>query len=365
MIVGVTGARGMLGWHVAAFLSGVNGILVRHAGREIFESAQSLVDFVTGCDAVIHCAGMNRGDEQKVALTNVRLVKELIQALETASSTTHVIFTSSTHVERNTLYGESKRECAALLKLWADTNGAGFTNLILPNVFGEHGKPFYNSVVSTFCYQIANESNPSVHQDAEIEQIHAQNVARIVLQCLKERSFGEKKIKGHPIRVTELLEKIKCFGSDYDQNIIPDVRNDFDRDLFNTFRSYFYPSRYPASLTLHSDARGSLFESVKTRNGGQTFLSSTKPGITRGNHFHTRKIERFLVIQGKAEIRSRRVLFGETQVFSVSGALPAYIDIPTLYTHNIKNVGSTELITLFWTHEFFDPHHPDTFPEVV
>jgi UDP-2-acetamido-2,6-beta-L-arabino-hexul-4-ose reductase len=151
----------------------------------------------------------------------------------------------------------------------------------------------------------------------------------------------------------------------YAGHVFPDVRDDFDRDLFNTFRSYLYPHRYPTALTLHEDPRGCLFEAVKTHNGGQTFLSTTKPGITRGNHYHTRKIERFLVVSGQAEIRLRRVFDSEVQVFKVSGDQPAYVDMPTLHTHNITNTGSSDLITLFWTHEFYDPNMPDTFFELV
>ena len=364
-VIGVTGSQGMLGWHVCGFLRTLPDVQLRLADRETFSTAKSLAEFARGCDVVVHLAGMNRGDASEVAQTNIRLTQELIAALIAVDSRAHVLFSSSTHIDRDTEYGASKRECAALLEAWAAQSGGKFTNLVLPNIFGERGKPFYNSVVSTFCHQVALGETPVIQQDAELEQIHTQSVARLIWDCVAEARVGELRIPGWKVTVSGLLEKIQGFGALYSGHIFPDVRDDFDRDLFNTFRSYLYPARYPTALTLHEDPRGCLFEAVKTHNGGQTFLSTTKPGITRGNHYHTRKIERFLVVSGQAEIRLRRVFDAEVQVFKVSGDQPAYVDMPTLHTHNITNAGPSDLITLFWTHEFYDPNLPDTFFELV
>jgi UDP-2-acetamido-2,6-beta-L-arabino-hexul-4-ose reductase len=365
LVVGVTGSRGMLGWHVCGFLRTLPDVQVRLADRDSFSSAGSLADFVRGCDVVVHLAGMNRGDVTEVAQTNVRITQELVAALKLVDSRAHVLFSSSTHIDRDSEYGASKRECASLLTAWASEAGGKFTNLVLPNIFGERGKPFYNSVVSTFCHQVALGETPVIQQDAELEQIHAQSVARLIWDCVVDSRVGELRVPGRKITVSNLLSKIQGFWALYSGNIFPDVRDDFDRDLFNTFRSYLYPVRYPVALTLHEDPRGHLFEAVKTHNGGQTFMSTTRSGITRGNHFHTRKIERFLVVSGQAEIRLRRVFDSEVQVFTVSGDKPSYVDMPTLHTHNITNVGSSDLITLFWTHEFYDPANPDTMMEPV
>jgi UDP-2-acetamido-2,6-beta-L-arabino-hexul-4-ose reductase len=365
VVVGVTGSRGMLGWHVCGFLRTLPDVLVRLADRDSFSSAGSLADFVRGCDVVVHLAGMNRGDATEVAQTNVRVTQELVAALKAVDSRAHVLFSSSTHIDRDSEYGASKRECASLLTAWASEAVGKFTNLVLPNIFGERGKPFYNSVVSTFCHQVALGETPVIQQDAELEQIHAQSLARLIWDCVTESRVGELRVPGRKITVSGLLAKLQGFWALYSGNIFPDVRDDFDRDLFNTFRSYLYPARYPVALTLHEDPRGHLFEAVKTHNGGQTFMSTTRPGITRGNHFHTRKIERFLVVSGQAEIRLRRVFDSEVLVFTVSGDKPSYVDMPTLHTHNITNVGSSDLITLFWTHEFYDPSNPDTMMEPV
>jgi UDP-2-acetamido-2,6-beta-L-arabino-hexul-4-ose reductase len=146
---------------------------------------------------------------------------------------------------------------------------------------------------------------------------------------------------------------------------VPELGDDFQLSLFNTYRSYLYPNRFPVALTLHSDTRGSLFEAVKTMHGGQAFLSHTHPGITRGNHYHKEKFERFLVIKGEAVIRIRKMFAKEIFEFKVSGEKPQYVDIPTLHTHNISNTGDKELTTLFWSHQIFDPSASDTVQENV
>lgn len=364
-IVGVTGAEGLIGWQTAVFLKTLPDVGLKFATRATFSDGIQLQGFVEQCDVIFHFAGMSRGSDTEVAQINITLTRTLISALEKVGSTAHLIFSSSTHIKRQTSYGQSKSECTALFEAWAAKVGALFTNMILPNVFGERGKPFYNSVVSTFCHQVVLGETPTVHEDAPLEQIHAQGVARAFWNVVQNKQLGEVWVSGQQISVLGLVEKIRGFHELYTSHIIPDLRNDFDRDLFNTYRSYHYPQRYPRALTLHTDNRGALFESVKTLNGGQTFLSTTKSGITRGNHFHTRKVERFLVVSGEAEIGIRRVFSSETEVFKVSGTHPSYVDIPTLHTHNITNVGSSELITLFWTHEFYDPSAPDTIRELV
>jgi UDP-2-acetamido-2,6-beta-L-arabino-hexul-4-ose reductase len=364
LTIGITGADGLLGVHLRAYLLGRPDIVVKTAGRRTFET-NGLTDFVRGCDAVIHLAGMNRGSDHDLVETNLSLTRRLIAALSAAESATHVLFSSSTHVERDTAYGRSKREAAALLAAWAKTSGGQFTNLILPGVFGEGGRPHYNSVVATFCAQLAQGEQPTLHTDASTEQVHAQDVARQCEQLIRESSAGEVRIAGQVLTLPALLDTLTQMRAEYQQQIIPDLRQDFRRDLFNTYRSYLYPRHYPVALTLHQDARGQLFEAVKSPNGGQMFMSTTHPGVTRGNHYHTRKVERFLVTAGQADIKLRHIFSDQVQTFTVSGDQPAFIDIPTLHTHNITNVGQDTLTTLFWTHELFDPARPDTVPATV
>lgn len=365
MRIGITGADGLLGFHLRALLHSRGDFEVSLANRQTFADPDALCRFVRGLDGLAHFAGMNRGDEAEVEATNVALAEALTAALERAGATPAIVFANSTHIDRDTAYGRGKRAAAARLSCWAETNAARFCDLVLPNVFGEFGRPFYNSVVSTFCHQIAKGDKPEIHVDGEVELVHAQLVAQRVLEAMQGRESGQVRMIGKPIRVSALLERLNGLHQQYAAQVMPDLADSLDLGLFNTLRSYMYPRHYPVALDLRCDDRGSLFEAVKTRNGGQTFLSSTHPGVTRGNHYHLRKVERFLVVAGEAEIRLRR-LFGEpVETFRVSGIRPCYIDMPTFHTHSITNVGNGELMTLFWANEIFDPGDSDTYAEAV
>lgn len=335
------------------------------AGRDDFADLGRLRRFVSECGTVVHLAGMNRGDESEIERVNVDLARRLVEALDETGARPQVVFASSTHVDRDTAYGRSKRAAAALFEKWAGKSGGTFTNLVLPHVFGEGGRPFYNSVVSTFCYQLAKGDEPRIDLDGELNLMHAQDVAQLCLDAIDEPGMGERRPDGIPIRVSELLELLKTQSCTYSTGVIPAFRDPLELRLFNTFRSYLYPDRFPWPVTVHSDRRGSLFEGVKTLHGGQAFVSTTKPGITRGEHFHMQKVERFLVLSGTAVIRLRKLLGVDVLEFPVTGNQPAFVDIPTMYAHNVTNVGTDDLVTLFWSHEIFDPDAPDTYAEAV
>ena len=170
---------------------------------------------------------------------------------------------------------------------------------------------------------------------------------------------------GVSIKVSELLQHLTDMRDRYQAMVIPPIDSALDVRLFNTLRSYLFPAHYPVTISLHSDARGSLFEVVKSNSGGQVFMSTTHSGITRGNHFHTRKAERFLVASGQADIRLRKLFSDEVISFKVRGDAPSYVDIPTFHTHHITNTGQSELVTLFWSSEIFNPADSDTFSEPV
>lgn len=365
MKIGISGITGLIGWHLRAYLQGRPWVEVRVATRDTFVDPAAMAQFVSGLDAVAHLAGMNRGEDAEIEAINLQLVEALIEACERTASRPHIVFSSSTHVERDTAYGRSKWEGATRLRRWAGKHGARFTNLILPHVFGEFGKPFYNSAVSTFCHQLALGETPSIIVDGQLGLIHAQQVAARILQIATSWEDGEVRMEGEPLTVSELLARLERMADLYNAQLVPDLRSPLDLQLFNTYRSYLFPHFYPVSVKLHSDDRGHLFEAVRSLNSGQVFLSTTHPGITRGNHYHTRKVERFLVAEGEAVIRIRKLFSSEVLEFQVSGVHPQYIDMPTFSTHSITNVGSSDLITLFWTHEIFDPNDSDTYPEPV
>ena len=363
--IGVTGAQGLIGWHVRCFLRTQPGIEVVGCDRKQFADDGFMSRFVEECDAIIHLAGMNRGGQEEIARTNVWLAERLVACAERAECRPHVVYSSSLHETRDTPYGRSKKQAGEILLRWAEKSGGRATVLVLPHVFGEGGRPFYNSVVATFCYQLANQLEPTVNADGELELLHAQDVARMALESVLDGTVGTRRIAGQPIRVLELSEKLRTMAIAYRSMVVPSLWQPLDLRLFNTYRSYLFPAQYPMRFTQHADARGRLFECVRTIHGGQCFVSTTRPGVTRGNHFHTRKFERFAVIGGEAVIRLRRLFDQAVHEFPVRGDEPVCIDMPTLHTHSIENTGGGELVTLFWSHEFYDRGDPDTFQEPV
>lgn len=367
MKIGVTGSAGLLGRHAHALLhSSGGGYTVALATRDTFRSDDALDRFVSGLDGVLHLAGVNRGDD--VEFGNVRIAEQLTAALRRTRSRPSIAYANSIHHTQDSVYGQGKRRAGELLEAWGAESGGRIGNFVLPHVFGEFGKPFYNSVVSTFCHQLAHNDVPRIDADGQLELLHALSVAEHLLAWLVDPNLpvGHIRLEGEQLTVSQLLARLNAMLTRYmTDGVVPSLDSPIDLNLFNTLRSYLYPHAYPKALTLRTDPRGELFEAIRTENGGQVFLSTTVPGVTRGNHWHMRKVERFLVVGGEADIRIRRLFSEEVTTFHVSGTAPAYIDIPTMHVHSITNTGSQTLQTLFWAHEIFDPARPDTYAEAV
>jgi UDP-2-acetamido-2,6-beta-L-arabino-hexul-4-ose reductase len=239
-------------------------------------------------------------------------------------------------------------------------------DLRLPNIFGEHGRPGYNSFVATFCDSLARGEQPAVLNDVEVPLRHVQDVADDLIGALALASSESRTLPARGETVSDVLARLVGFHDLYRTGEVPDLRDPFDLALFNTYRSYCFPSHYPIHPPLMSDPRGDLFECLRLHGGqAQVFCSSTNPGHTRGNHYHRRKLERFQVLRGEAVIALRRLFTNEIVEFEVSGDQPSIVDMPTLWVHNIRNVGQGELLTLFWTADLLDRANPDTFAEVV
>lgn len=360
MNVLVTGSAGFLGWHIRCALF-AEGHHIAAIDRDRFWSEDFEVA-VKAADAIVHCAGVNRGSDELVRTGNLELARHLAQTYTTQDSRARIIYLNSTHIDRQTIYGDAKAEAAQVL---ANVATERFVDLVLPNVFGEGGRPFYNSVVSTFCHQIANNLDLTINDDAALEVVHAQDVADEVLKHLNSPTTGQIRLAGVKTSVVELAHSLRNIHEIYGRNVLPETSDLFARSLFNTLRSYGIPEMNVHALDPRRDDRGHLVELVKTGSGGQLFVSWTKPSITRGNHFHRRKIERFVVMEGKARIRMRKLFSSEVISIEVSGDSPVSVDIPTLHTHEITNTGDTLLLTAFWTDEIFNPSKPETYAEVV
>ncbi len=367
--IGITGQAGFIGTHLFNYLGVQDGVQRIPFKDEFFQENRRLEEFVTQCDVIVHLAAVNRHhDIQSLHDTNVYLVDQLIQALEATNSTPHVLFSSSTQENRDNLYGHSKKAGRLLLSDWAQKNNAPFTGLVIPNVFGPFGRPFYNSVVSTFSHQLVHNLEPTIDIDAELSLIYINDLLDELWQVIRDRQVADELLINaqSTATVTEILDKLVGYKNGYMENgILPDMRTYFDLCLFNTFRSYVPVDFFPKPYILHQDDRGQFVELVKSNTGGQTSYSTTRPGITRGNHFHTRKVERFMVVQGEAIIQLRRIGTDEVIEYRLSGEKPAYVDIPIWYTHNITNVGADDMLTVFWINELFNPDDPDTFFEKV
>lgn len=377
--IGITGQPGFVGTHLFNTL----GLYPDKFERVPFEDAffqdqEKLKAFVQSCDAIVHLAAMNRHNDPEVLYqTNIGLVKQLIDACEATQSKPHILFSSSTQEERDNLYGRSKKEGRQLFEQWAERNEAQFTGFVIPNVFGPFGNPYYNSVVATFCHQLTHNETPKIEVDGEIKLIYVGELVEAMIEQITTIYNLPFTIYNLPstiyvphtseIKVSALLQKLTEFKENYfEKGTIPNLDNPFDRNLFNTFVCYIdHSTFFPFKLKLNTDDRGSFVETVKLHSGGQVSFSTTVPGITRGNHFHTRKAERFAVIKGKARIELRKIGTDQILSFELDGKEPSYVDMPVWYTHNITNTGDEELYTIFWINEHFDANDPDTYFQKV
>ena len=369
--VGITGQPGFIGTHLHNTLGLYPDRYTRINFEDAyFESKDKLETFVGECDVIVHLAAMNRhGDPQVIYDTNIRLVKTLTGAIERSGNKPHLVYSSSIQEDNDSLYGRSKKEGREFMADWAEKNGCLFTGLVFPNIFGPFGNPYYNSFIATFSHQLHHGETPVIEIDKMVPLLYVGEAVKILIRAIsEEQAIRELRISPTSERkVTEILQCLRSYKTAYiDNGIIPSLNTPFEINLFNTFRSYIdIANHYPVKYRQHADDRGAFVEIMKSNQGGQLSFSTTKPGITRGNHFHTRKIERFAVIKGEAIIQLRRIGTDEVMAFHLSGEEPAYVDMPIWYTHNITNTGNDTLYTLFWINEFFNPDDPDTWFEKV
>jgi UDP-2-acetamido-2,6-beta-L-arabino-hexul-4-ose reductase len=369
--IGITGQNGFVGSHLYNTLSlSKSEFKLIDFQSSWFQDQQRLCDWVSNCDVIVHLAGMNRHPDPHVIYeTNVSLVSQLISACDFTKTAPHILFSSSTQEELDNFYGKSKKRGRELLVQWAERSGASVTGLIIPNVFGPFGKPFYNSVVATFCHQLCNGGMPEINVDNTVRLIYVAELVDDIIRVVRTQ-LNDPAYFIHPtaeLSVSDLLNKLMRFKREYfEQGVIPALASSFEKNLFNTYRSYINLSDYfPFLLKKNTDDRGMFVETVKLNQGGQISFSTTVKGITRGNHFHTRKIERFAVIKGKALIQLRKYNTTDVFDFILDGQDPSYVDMPVWYTHNIKNIGEEDLYTIFWINEFYNAADPDTFFETV
>ena len=364
----VSGAGGFVGWHVMCAFATLGHAVMGLQRHDTWAMA--------GEDdrpkVLIHCAGVNRAADAQVQAGNLEAASRAGELLRSTGNWRSVVYVNSTQAEggsAGSVYGNAKAHAGAALAATCSELGIRFIDLVVPGVFGEGGRPDYNSFVATFAHRVAAGEQPTVSNDREVELIHvaelADTIVHLALQDTPVGTTSQARAFGASVRVSAVAELLTNQMRAYSSGVLPPLTDPFEVAMFNTLRMCMFPDEYPLALEVKADNRGHLIETMKAGSGGQSFVSWTHPGITRGNHYHRRKFERFLVLSGTAEIKLRRLFTDTVVTFTVTGDQPAPIDMPTLHTHNITNVGSTELITAFWTNEIFDPSAPDTYARMV
>lgn len=361
----ITGAKGFIGKNLIAELKnkGFNDIL-----EFTRESNPSLLEqYTKECDFVFHLAGVNRPKSEKEFLEgNFNLTARLISLLQKHNNKAPILFTSSIQAEQDNLYGKSKRAAEDLLLEYSADTGADVYIIRLANVFGKWSKPNYNTVVATFCHNISRNIDIQItNPEAELTLCYIDDVIDEFLKILKASTtvqdyYCEVPVT-HKVKLGKLAELIKSFKESRINLTIPNMEDAFTKKLYSTYLSFLPEKEFSYHLKMNTDHRGAFTEFLRTPDRGQVSVNISKPGITKGNHWHHTKNEKFLVVSGEGLIRFRKLDSPEIIEYRVSGEKLEVVDIPIGYTHSIVNVGKSDLVTIMWVNECFEPEKPDTY----
>ena len=364
----VTGSNGFVGKNLCIVLRQLKEIMLYE--YDVKSKTAELDGALQQVDCIIHLAGVNRPQNTDEFETgNVGSVEELCGKLKNFGRSPKIVLSSSIQAELDNPYGISKRRAEKVLQRFAENTGAECVIYRFKNLFGKWCRPNYNSVTATFCHNIANSIPIQISDPSnEIELTHIDNVVKALVREIVPGKpgfrFGEP-LASTRVSLGELAAKIRSFRDMRTSLLLPNFSSDFEHDLYGTYLAYLNEKDFEYSLDIKSDQRGSLAEFLKSPSMGQIFVSRTNPGVTRGDHYHHTKAEKFLVLEGEAVIRFRHIEGVGILEYSVSGKKYQVVDIPPGYTHSIENVGKGVLVTLFWASEMFDPEKPDTYFEAV
>ncbi len=365
MRVLVTGAQGFIGKNLIVHLSEMVGVEVLSFVRG--DSIEVLNELVAQADSIVHLAGENRpADIADFTIVNINLTRSLCEAIVATGRNIPLILASSTQAESDTLYGQSKRAAEQIVEGYATETGNHAVIYRLPGVFGKWCKPNYNSVVATFCHNIARDLPIQVNDaEATLLLVYIDDVVDEFLRVLKDVQLGlvwSKIEQAFTITLGELSVQITAFKNCRTTLISERVGTGLTRALYATYISYLQPEKFVYDIPLYSDERGIFAEMLKTADSGQFSFFTVHSGVTRGSHYHHSKTEKFLVVSGVVRMRFRQLVTGETFEITVSNDKPqVVISIPG-WVHDITNVGVSEAVVMLWANEVFDKQKPDCIP---
>ena len=361
----VTGAKGFVGKNLIAELKNKGYTDIFEFDIETDKSL--LEEYTKECEFVFHLAGVNRPkDESEFMEGNFGFTSELLDLLKKYNNKSPILITSSIQAEKDNPYGKSKKAGEDLIFNYNKETGAKVLVYRLPNLFGKWSKPNYNTVVATYCHNIARDLEIQVNNpEADLTLCYIDDVLDEFIRALE----GKPTLKEgycyvpilHTIKLGELSEKIRSFKESRTDLSISNMKDEFTKKLYSTYLSFLPEDKFSYELKMNCDNRGSFTEFIRTAESGQVSVNISKPGITKGNHWHHTKNEKFMVVSGKGVIRFRRIGSEEIIEYTVNGDKLEVVDIPTGYTHSIVNIGETDLVTIMWVNECFNPEKPDTY----
>lgn len=359
----ITGSQGFIAKNLIEHLKRDENIeLYLYSKRD---SVTILEAYVKEADFIFHLAGVNRPQNvSEFYEGNSHLTKSIVDILLKEGKTTPIVLSSSTQSSLDNDYGKSKLEAENILLEYQKKSKADVYIYQLPNVFGKWSKPNYNSVISTWCHNIANDLEIQVNNKyAELNLVYVDDVVESFVQILKNRSDDKYVLIDVIYKKTlgEIEELLYQFKENRTTLVIPNVASGFERALYATYLSYLSTDNFSYELKGHQDNRGTFYEILKTLDSGQFSLSTTAPGILRGNHYHHSKNEKFLVVRGEALIEFRHIVTNEIITYEVSDKKMEVVEMIPGYTHNIKNTGSEEMLLFLWANETFNQDNPDTY----
>lgn len=365
----ITGSNGFVGRNLTVSLAQRKDVKI--TGFDVDDDQSALSALVAGADFIFHLAGVNRPQNVEEFTTgNTGLTQTIVSLLQKQDKKTPLLISSSTQAAQDNPYGISKRVAEDAVFAYGRQTGATVFVYRLPNVFGKWCRPNYNSAVATFCNNIANELPIQINDpNVVMNLVYIDDVVSSFISALDGAEAAKDDFcqvqPDHTASLGEIAELIRSFRESREDRSIPDMADPFTKKLYSTYLSYLPVDQFSYPLKMNVDERGSFTEFIKTNDRGQVSVNISKPGITKGNHWHHTKNEKFLVVSGEGVIRFRKIGSEEILDYVVSGDKLEVVDIPTGYTHNITNTGTTDLVTVMWCNEMFDPDRPDTFFEPV